>query len=275
MLREAAAVCGGQIDKRGRLTLDTHGTHIEVTVPEDTRSQEAFKSRWHASLTAPGTTHFEIYPHGIRDALLGIDELVLDLVPRFDLEFAVTASSPDVFRRLWTVDLCGKTLESFGQTKLTSTGAHLELVRTGRVDAALIVRGIDLLLAIARTDLFGVAVLHALPDAVPQLDNPAAVQIKGPGTICVGLHPITPQEHVTRATAHIAGLEPFPRIEVVAGDIATDALATLPPRIHGHARLLGSARIAADGPDVIDHMGWHRAGPRTAGGRDRVAACAR
>lgn len=253
-LQDIAARRGGRFDRHGYLVLDLDRCRTTILLEytlDDRGNAYSPGTRWRAELQPPGTTPFAVYPEGLASAtskLLGVRELELGVLLAFDRQFMIKARVPASFRRLWTHDLCKLMVDHFPTATLTSTGAQLELVMTPSSDDVLEI-GLDLLLAIARADVFGLAVLHGLPDASQELDDLGGVRIKGATNVRLGLHP-TGDDYVTRASALAEDHERLAAIEVVDGVVAANDVATLPAHLHYHARELGTARIESIGPEL-------------------------
>lgn len=253
-LQALAARRGARFDDDGYLVLDGDRCRITLMLEykmDDRGEIHSGTTSWRAELQPPGMTPFALYPEGatsFTSKVFGGRELELGALPAFDHQFMIKATVPASFRRLWTQDLCKLMVDHFPTATLTSTGTQLELVVTPSREAVLEI-GLDLLLAITRADVFGLAVLRGLPDASQALDEQGGVRIKGPRNVRLGPHPAG-DDYVTRASALAEDDERLAAIEVVDGVVAATDLAILPAHLHGLARELGTARIESIGPEL-------------------------
>ena len=237
-----------------RAAFEIAGVRIDVILELDAMVQPwAPISTWKAALPAPGTARFKLFPRSeksLASIALGLDEI--ETADRaFDDHFVMRSPAPAHVRALWTEALRALALHQFRTATLSSTGAELELrVRGVAHTVANVERGIELLLAIARVDVFGLDVLRSLPDAVLAPSEQPGVYVKGPGAIWIGLHEASRHVRVTRARGDASGLAPFPPLRVALDRTDAAELAPLPERLRARARELGDARIENAGGEV-------------------------
>lgn len=230
VLRQVADRHGGRVDAASwggaRLEVTIDGVSIQV---EMWSTKHAEATEWHAQLPAPGTVGFDFFREGIAGAIgkaLGGQDVVLGTDAAFDREYVVRTRDAAALRRVLSPATTLRTLRAAYPEGLHvgCDGRRLDL-RWPRIARSTdpVDTGIDLVMAIARADVFGLAALRALAGArlhTGDSELPYAV-IDGPGDIVIGPAWIDDQL-VTRARAATArapkttGSLPGCRIEQVA-----------------------------------------------------------
>lgn len=190
LLRDVADKYGGTL-VAGDLVLTVDG--IEVTVlsrlPSDINQNKPGTTRWRAKVPPPGTTRFKVYPEGFvsfatkvfhdRDTVVGVDA--------FDNAFMVKGEEPAAVRKLWTYELASAMVEHYPDGGVHGEGDTIELVFPHELTTVEdVMRGVKLVVGLARADLYGIAVLRGLPEAITTASG--AVEINGPGEIRIGPH---------------------------------------------------------------------------------------
>ncbi|MBA3465103.1 MAG: hypothetical protein H0T46_34540 [Deltaproteobacteria bacterium] len=143
--------------------------------------------RWGVELPRPGTATFRIYPEGAKSfasKLFGGEDVELAVHPVFDYTFMIRADDHEAVRRMWRHEQCAALMGISREAVVYGEQQVIVLEAPGRFEDDVIERGIDLLVALARTDLYGIRVLSTLPDAKPVADS--LVRLPGPGEIRVG-----------------------------------------------------------------------------------------
>ena len=176
----------------GRLVLDVDELRVDVEVLFTSRDTggEAYGLRWRIELPRPETTTFQIYPEGaatFASKLFGGDDVEVKVHSAFDYTFMVKADDDVAVRRLWRDEQCAA-LMAISRNAVAEGKQQVIVIEAPTPGFApdVIERGIDLMISLGRTDLYGVRVLSTLPDAMPLPDS--LVRLPGPGGIRVGPH---------------------------------------------------------------------------------------
>ncbi len=129
----------------------------------------------------PGLPRFSISHPG----LFGADSLEVG-VPSFDQEHNIRSPEPDELRRVWTAERCQFARERLADMTAHATHALLIVKLDHSVhDDTKIVHALELALDLAHSDVYGIAALRALPEAVLRQDGGPHVELPGPEPIVI------------------------------------------------------------------------------------------
>lgn len=215
-----------------RFVTSVHGRQVKIRVYRGPYGDESgWTLQVRVATPDPGLPAFRITREGFMSAIAGAfggQDLLMG-VPNFDYEYRVQSPEPDELRRVWTADRCQFLLDHVPGAVVRGTheAVDLEVGRDSFEDSTLD-RAVELAVELARSEVYGVAALRALPGARYQEGSDCGphVELEGPSPIMIG--PVrTSGRVVTRAM--MQGFLPVP-----------------PPAT---ARL-GSATLAQDGDRV-------------------------
>jgi len=190
VLDEVAAKYGGRIiDGNLHLTIDGLAVEVRAKLPRPSGDfEQPGSTTWRVTVPPPGTTPFSIYPEGFvsfASKVFGGEDLELRLLPTFDHAFMIKSVEPDTLRRMWTTERCAVMTANYMDAKLHGKDDIIELEWPGHAATVEdVMRGVGLLVGLARADLYGMAALEALPDA--RRSAHGYVEFPGPGSIQIG-----------------------------------------------------------------------------------------
>jgi hypothetical protein len=183
ILRAAAARIGARFDYP-RIVGTLDGVDFMVQLESTSRAQHMV---WR-SYVPDGVPVFHLYPRTSLDLdhILFGSEVTLRW-PEFARHFMVRTRDPAPVHRLWSRDVLQKLVETFPAAELRGSGDTLVL-RVPYLAASVdeVEKGIEVVVALAKADAFGIAALRGLPEAAYHAGSPSLVTIAGPERIRIG-----------------------------------------------------------------------------------------
>ena len=230
ILEEVARRRSGRMERSGRgrrLRVERDGALVSVRMQMGLAG--TFVS-WSAWLPPPGTIAFWVETRRQGD----------------DGRVAVHADFPGLLERVWRPEDAATMTAWPRGSRLSGAVRRVKLhVCVSHPDVALVEAGLDLLLAVAAADPYGLQALRTLPDArdlrAPAGELPGVV-VTGPVPVHIG--PAAEGSRVfTRARAELRLTSASGATQVVAGRADPAGCAALPEAARRHLPLLGTAAV--------------------------------